>query len=147
MNMVTEPVLHCVRDYYWGCILCEDFEGYDGDYEHLAGDGPFFAVDDQITIQVVNSRMVDPQDAAVELNVYVHTAPVPSCDHASVILLRSGILVLGDADRFDEVSLRPGRWLLQADLGPHRSDEARWVTVHLSPADTREMPASTQAPV
>ncbi len=135
--MVTQPVLHCVRDYYWGCILCEDAEGYDGDYDHLAGDGPFFAVDDQATIQVVNSRMGDSQDAAVELNVYVHAAPVPSSDHASVIVLPSGVLALGDADRFDEVSLRPGRWLLQVDLDPRRSDEARWVNIHLSPADSR----------
>lgn len=114
--------------------MCEDV---DGDYDHLAGDGPFFAVDDQVTIQVVNSRMVDSWDAAVELNVYVHAVPVPSSDHVSVIVLRSGILSLGDADRFDEVSLRPGRWLMQVDLDPRRSDEARWVAVHLSPADAR----------
>jgi hypothetical protein len=134
--MATESVLHCVRDYYWGCIYCEDSEGSAGGDEHLAGDGPFFAADDQVTIQVVNSRMVDPEDADVELNVYVHALPVPSSDHSSVIVLPSGTLSIGDANRSDEISLSPGRWLMQVDLDRHRSDDARWVNIHLSPADS-----------
>ncbi|MEV2277372.1 hypothetical protein AB0I72_17475 [Nocardiopsis sp. NPDC049922] len=133
--MATEPVLRCVRDYYWGCIYCEDVEGYDGDYDHLSGGGPFFAVDDQVTIQVANCRVVDSQDADVELTVYVHDVPVPSSDHASVIVLPSGVLSIGDADRFDEIFLRPGRWLMQVDLDPRQPEEARWVKFYLSPAD------------
>ncbi|MGW5877218.1 hypothetical protein ACWFMI_11805 [Nocardiopsis terrae] len=133
--MTTDPVLHCVRDYYWGCIYCEDGEGHDGDYDHLSGDGPFFAVGDQVTIQVANSRMVDPRDADVELNVYVHAVPMASSDHASVIVLPSGALSIGDADRFDEISLRPGRWLMQVDLDSTQPEEARWVKIHLSPTD------------
>jgi len=90
-------------------------------------------VEDQITIQVVHSRLVDREDADVELNVYVHTAALPSSDHASVIVLRSGTLSIGDADRFDEVCLRQGRWLMQLDLDSQGSDGARWVNIHLSP--------------
>ncbi|MGW8526765.1 hypothetical protein [Nocardiopsis sp. NPDC055824] len=66
--MATDPVLHSVRDYYWGRIYCEGPEEYEGEYEHLTDDGPFFAVEDQITIQVVNSRLVEQEDADVELN-------------------------------------------------------------------------------
>ncbi|WP_239646454.1 hypothetical protein [Nocardiopsis prasina] len=133
--MTTEPVLHCVRDYYWGCIYCYDVGGYDGDGDHLSGGGPFFAVDDHVAIQVANSRIVDPHDADVELNVYVHAVPMASSDHASVIVLPSGVLSIGDAGGFDEIPLRPGRWLMQVDLDPRRPEEAQWVKIHLSPAD------------
>ncbi|MEU0493707.1 hypothetical protein ABZ249_31155 [Nocardiopsis sp. NPDC006139] len=133
--MATDPVLHSVRDYYWGCIYCEGPGEYTGDYGHLTGGGPFFAVEDQVTIEVVNSRMVEPEDADVELNVHVRTAPVASADHASVIVLRSGVLSIGDADHFDEIPLRPGRWLVQVDLDSRGPDGARWVNVHLSPED------------
>ncbi|MEU1717765.1 hypothetical protein [Nocardiopsis dassonvillei] len=134
--MATEPVLHCVRDYYWGCIYCEDVEGYDGDDNHLSGDGPFFAVDEHVTIQVANCRIVDPQDADVELNVYVHAVPRASSDYASVIVLTSAVLSIGDADGFDEIPLRPGRWLMQVGLDPRRPEEARCVKIYLSPADS-----------
>ncbi|MES0836763.1 hypothetical protein [Nocardiopsis tropica] len=90
-------------------------------------------MEDQITIQVVNSRLVEQEDADVELNVYVHAAALPSSDHASVIVLGSGTLSIGDADRFDEVALRPGRWLMQVDLDSRGPDGARWVNIHLSP--------------
>lgn len=133
--MATDPVFHRVRDYYWGCIYCEGPEDYTGDYGHLIGDGPIFAVEDQITIEVANSRMVEPEEADVELNVYVHAAPVASADHASVIVLRSGVLSVGDADGFDEIPLRPGRWLVQVDLDSQPTDGARWVNIHLSPED------------
>ncbi|MEU0236311.1 hypothetical protein ABZ234_01340 [Nocardiopsis sp. NPDC006198] len=133
--MATDPVLHSVRDYYWGCIYCEGPKEYEGEYGHLTGDGPFFAVEDQITVEVVNSRLVEQEDADVELNVYVRAAALPSSDHASVIVLRSGTLSIGDADRFDEVGLSPGRWLMQVDLAPRGPDGARWVNIHLSPED------------
>ncbi|GAA0977280.1 hypothetical protein GCM10009551_013630 [Nocardiopsis tropica] len=101
--MATAPVLHSVRDYYWGCIYCEDPKEHKGEYGHLTDDGPFFAVEDQITIEVVNSRLVEQEDADVELNVYVHAAACPRRT-----TLRSSSFVPDALDRRRR-SLRRGR--------------------------------------
>jgi hypothetical protein len=43
----------------------------------------------------------------------------------------SGTLSIGDADGFDEVALRPGRWLLQ--IAVDHPTEARHVEIVMSP--------------
>lgn len=116
--MATDPVLHLVRDYYRGCVYCDDAEQGSEDFEHLTGDGPFFAGNDQVAIAVVNSRMADPGKSGVEPTVYAREAPVLQYDHVSVLALPSGRLAIGDADRCDEISLAPGRWSVRVDLDP-----------------------------
>ena len=71
-HTATEPVLHLVRDYYRGCVYCDDAEQGSEDFEHLTGEEP---------------------------TVYVREVPVLQRDHVSVLALLSGRPAIGDADR------------------------------------------------
>ena len=123
--------LRRVRTYYWGAIYALDSWEDDFDAASISDAGPVWAKPRWITINVLNSRSVDSDAAAVEMILRVQDEPAAASDHEEIIDLPSGVLTIGDAGDNDNIELHPGRWRMQITLNP--PGNATMVQILLSP--------------
>lgn len=131
-GVVAPHHLHSVRPYYWGAVYLSDAECQeDFDIDFHRDDGPVFSTAAHMAVTVVHAGTVEDGEGDVRLDLRVADRRVDAFPYEVSFELPSGRLWLGDADSEDEVTLQPGRWLLQVAVDdPH---QARHVEIVISP--------------
>jgi hypothetical protein len=128
----AEQHLRRSRPYRWGAIYLNDVdcqEHFDIDFHD--GDAPVLSTASHIAVTVIHPYTVDKEAGIVTLDVQVRTQRAIDMPYEVAFDVPSGTLSIGDADGFDEVTLRPGRWLLQ--FAVDHPAEARHVEIVMSP--------------
>jgi hypothetical protein len=80
---------------------------------------------------VVHAGTVDEEDGDVTLDVRVTSHRADQLHYEVVLEVPSGRLNIGDADDSDDITLGPGRWLLQFEVDDPA--EAHHVKLVVSP--------------
>ena len=130
--MAEDQRLRRVRPYYWGAIYISDADCQtDFDIDFHNGEGPVLSTATRAAVLVLHAGTVEEGDADVALEVQVASQRVDGLPHEFAFEVPSGRLYIGDADDSDEITLQPGRWLLQFDVDD--PEEARHVGLVISP--------------
>ena len=140
--MAVTLEIHTTRPYFWGAIYAFDADRAVPDSGDLRREGEVWTGPDCVVIGVQHASTAPvsenfPSDAPIPpaevgLRIQVRDEPVRKAMHEVSIDVPSGILNIGDADKSEDLQLRPGRWRLQINLSS--LIEATSVEVYVSPS-------------
>lgn len=120
------------RPYYWGAIYISDADCQAVfDIDFLNGGGPVLSTASHVAVLVLHAGTVDEGEADVTPDVRVTSQRVDGLPYEVAFEVPSGRLYIGDPDNSDEITLQPGRWLLQFNVDD--AAEAQRVGLVMSP--------------
>jgi hypothetical protein len=130
--MAEDQRVRRVRQYNWGAIYINDADcraGFDIDFHN--SEGPVLSTAAHVAVMVRPAGTIEDREADVTLDIRVASRRADGFSHEVAFDVPSGRLHVGDADDSDEVTLQPGRWLLQFNVDD--VVEATQVDLVLSP--------------
>ena len=132
--MTNDQTLSWSRPYYWGAVYISDAEcTTQSDIDFHNGEGPvlFDASGGAVLVTHADTGEDEDDEVHVNLDVQVKAQPADGMPYEAAFDVPSGRLTIGDADEWEDITLRPGRWLLQFKLDD--AEQARRVEIVMSP--------------